>query len=41
MQRKGIKPNKEKKGLKAAKSDFISEKIKEYKKSNSELQCIP
>jgi hypothetical protein len=31
MQRKGIKPNKEKKSLKAAKSEFITEKIKESK----------
>jgi hypothetical protein len=28
MQRKGIKPNKEKKSLKAAKSEFITDKIK-------------
>lgn len=36
MQRKGIKPNKEKKSLKTAKGEFITEKIKEGKTEKNE-----
>jgi hypothetical protein len=40
MTSKNIKPNREKKSLKAAKAEFISEKIKESKRNSNESPIV-